>query len=206
MATPRDRAGAKGGRAVSELQDLQPQLRERANRILATLSRKEREALLIKCWMSHDARWFMAVAQAFGLEAASRLNQAASHEEGKGEARRVMRALQLPPVTTVEDYLLLHETIIGLLGPELLDYQVVSTGDDSFQVRIQRCFAHENVTRAGVADVYECGIFSRVTGWLHASGLKYAMTPSLGKCQKAQGQEGAYSFRLESAVELRHHS
>jgi len=74
---------------------------------------------------------------------------------------------------------------------------VVSAGDDSFQVRIQRCFAHENVARAGVADSYECGIFSRVTGWLDASGLKYEMTPSLGKCQKTQGQECAYSFKLE---------
>jgi len=185
---------------VSEQQDLQPQLRERANRILTTLSREEREALLIKCWMSHDARWFMAVAQAFGLEAASRLNQVASHEEGKVEANRIMRTLQIPPSETADDYLLLQETIIGLLGPELLDYQVVSTGDDAFQIRIQRCFAHENVARAGVADSYECGIFSRVTGWLEASGLKYQMTPSLGKCHKAQGQECAYSFTVEGGT------
>ncbi|MDP2676023.1 MAG: DUF6125 family protein [Dehalococcoidia bacterium] len=185
---------------MSEQQDLQPQLRERANGILATLSREEREALLIKCWLSHDARWFMAVAQAFGLEAASRLNQIASHEEGKVEAHRIMRALQIPPSETADDYLLLQETIIGLLGPELLDYQVIPTGDDSFQIRIQRCFAHENVARAGVADSYECGIFSRLTGWLDASGLKYQMTPSLGKCQKAQGQECAYSFKLEGGA------
>ena len=52
------------------------------------------------------------------------------------------------------------------------------------------------VHRAGVADAYECGIFSRVTGWLDASGLKYEMTPSLGKCQKTQGQECSYSFKL----------
>ena len=185
---------------MSEQQDLQPQLRERANRILTTLSREEREALLIKCWMSHDARWFMAVAQAFGLEAASRLNQVASHEEGKVEANRIMRALQIPPSETADDYLLLQETILGLLGPELLDYQVVTTGDDAFQIRIQRCFAHENVARAGVADSYECGIFSRVTGWLEASGLKYQMTPSLGKCHKAQGQECAYSFTVEGGT------
>src|SRR3990170_4925433 len=141
MATPRDRTGAKGGRAVSELQDLQPQLRERANRIMPTL--------------------------------------------------------QIPPSETADDYLLLQETIIGLLGPELLEYQVVSTGDDAFQIRIQRCFAHENVARAGVADLHECGIFSRVTGWLDASGLKYEMTPPLGKCQKTQGQECSYSFKLD---------
>ena len=182
---------------MSEQQDRQPELRKRAAGILATLSPQEREALLIKCWMSHDARWFMAVAQAFGLEAASRLNQIASHEEGTVEANRIMGALQIPPSETADDYLLLQETIIALLGPELLDYQVVSTGDDAFQIRIQRCFAHENVARAGVADSYECGIFSRVTGWLDASGLKYQMTPSLGKCQKAQGQECAYSFKLD---------
>jgi len=181
---------------MSEQRDQQPLLRERANRALSTISQQEREALLVKCWMSHDARWFMAVAQAFGLEAASRLNQVASHEEGKVEARRIMRALQIPPSETAEDYLLLQETIIGLLGPELLDYQVVSSGDDSFEIRIQRCFAFENVARAGVADSYECGIFSRLTGWLEASGLKYQMTPSLGKCQKTQGQECAYRFKL----------
>ena len=186
---------------MNEQDNRQPELRERANHILSALSREEREALLIKCWMSHDARWFMAVAQDFGLEAASRLNQVASHEEGKVEAHRIMRALDIPPPETAGDYLLLQEIIAGLLVPELLEYQVVSAGDDSFQVRIQRCFAHENVARAGVADSYECGIFSRVTGWLEASGLKYQMTPSLGKCQKAQGQECAYSFRLESAVD-----
>ena len=182
---------------MNEQDNRQPELRERANHILSALSREEREALLIKCWMSHDARWFMAVAQDFGLEATSRLNQVASHEEGKVEAHRIMGALQIPQSETAADYLLLQETLISLLGPELLEYQVVSTGDDSFQVRIQRCFAHENVARAGVADSYECGIFSRVTGWLEASGLKYQMTPSQGKCQKAQGKECAYTFKLD---------
>ena len=182
---------------MSEQQDRQPELPKRAAGILAALSQEEREALLIKCWMSHDARWFMAVAQAFGLETANHLNQAASHEEGKVEAYRIMGALQIPPSETVDDYLLLQETIIGLLGPELLEYQVVPTGDDSFEIRIRRCFAHENVARAGVADSYECGIFSRVTGWLEASGLKYQMTPPLGKCQKAAGQECVYSFKLD---------
>src|SRR4030067_1640423 len=130
---------------MSEQQDLQPRLRARATGVLAVLSQEEREALLIKCWMSHDARWFMAVAQAFGLEAASRLNQVASREEGKVEANRIMGALQIPPSETVDDYLLLQETIIALLGPELLDYQGVTTGDHSFEIPLQRCFSHENV-------------------------------------------------------------
>ncbi len=176
--------------------DVRPGLKQKAGEALRRLSPGEREALLIKCWMSHDARWFVAVAQSFGLEAANRLNQVAAHEEGKAEARRIVRALGLPPVTTVDDYLLAQETLIGLLGPELLDYEVARTGADAFEIRVGRCFAHENVTRAGVIDQYECGIFARVTGWLEALGLEYAMTPPLGKCQKATGGECVYAFRL----------
>jgi len=129
-----------------------PQLRQKAKGILSQLSSHARESLLIKCWMSHDARWFMAVAQAFGIEAANRLNQVAAHEEGKVEARRIIRMLQLPPAATVDDYLVAQEIIIGLLGPDLLDYEVTKTGEGAFEIRIRRCFAHENVTRAGAAD------------------------------------------------------
>ena len=46
--------------------DLQPRLRRRATDALRRLAPAEREALLVKCWMSHDARWFMAVARGGG--------------------------------------------------------------------------------------------------------------------------------------------
>ncbi len=152
---------------------------------------------LIKCWMSHDARWFVAVAQAFGIEVANRLNQVAAHEEGKVEARRIVRALQLPPVATVDDYLVAQEIFISLLGPDLLDYETVKVGADAFEIRVRRCFAHDNVARVGVADVYECGIFARVSGWLEALGLRYEMTPSLGRCAKAQGRDCVYAFTVK---------
>ncbi len=179
--------------------DLRPQLRERAEATLRQLSQAEREALLIRCWMSHDARWFMAVAQAFGPAAANRLNQIAAHEEGKAEARRIVRVLGLPPAAGVEDYLVVQEVLIGLLGPELLDYEVARTREDAFEIRVRRCFAHENVSRAGIADGYECGIFARVTGWLEALGLQYEMSPALGGCLKAAGQECVYAFSVEAA-------
>jgi hypothetical protein len=138
----------------------------------------------------------MVAAQAFGMEVANRLNRAAAHEEGEVEARRIIRALGLPPVATPEDYLVAQEVFIGLLGPRLLDYQVADVGEGAFALRIQRCFAHENVMRAGIADAYECGIMARVTGWLDALGLRYEMTPPPGKCPKAQGGECAYTLKL----------
>src|SRR3990172_4003650 len=180
--------------------DLQPALREKANDLLRALSPSEREALLIRCWMSHAARWFMAVAKEYGMQVANRLNQIAAHEIGTVKARRIARALRLPPVTTLDDYLLAQEFFISLLGPDLLDYRVTKVDDRAYQVHVRR-FAHENAARAGIPDDYECGIFARVTGWLDALGLNYELRPSLGRCLKAQGRECVYTVTLGKLAE-----
>ena len=180
---------------------LQPKLREQANAVLQRLSPPEREVLLIKCWMSHDARWFMAVAREYGTEAANRLNQVAAHEVGKVEARRIARALELPAAITIDDWLLTQEIFLGLVGPGLVDYRVTKAGSNAFEVDVQRCFANENATRAGVADQMECGVFARITGWADALGLRYEITPPLGKCLMAQGRECGYTFRLTAPSE-----
>jgi len=157
--------------------------------LLGRLSPSDREALLIKNWMSHDARWFMAVAAEFGLQVTNHLNQRAAHELGTVEARRIVRALGLPPVTTLDDYLLVQEVLIGLLGPDLLDYRVTKAGDNAFRIHVGRCFAHDNAARAGVAGGLACGIFARVTGWLEALGLAYDIQPCLDACLMARGEE-----------------
>lgn len=177
--------------------DFQAKLRRKANQILRRLSRPEREELLIKCWMSHDARWFMAVAREYGLKAANKLNQLAAHEIGKVEAQRITRALQLPPVKTLEDWLLIQEGFISLLGPDLLGYSVNKVGDNSYQIHVQRCFAYENALRAGIADQYDCGIFARLTGWLEALDLLYETNPALGRCLMVQGQHCRYTIGLK---------
>ena len=182
--------------------ELRPRLKEKADEILSRLSPSEREALLIRCWVSHDARWFVAVAREYGIDVTNRLNRIAAHEVGKVEARRIVRSLQLPPVRTVEDCLLAQEVFIGLVGPELLDYRVAKVNDSACEVHVQRCFAYDNAVRAGVSDQYECGIFARVTGWLEAQGLDYEISPSLGKCLKAAGYECLYrlTFRFSAGA------
>jgi len=169
---------------------------------LGRLSPSEREALLVKCWMSHDARWFMAVVGEYGLQVANRLNRIAAHEVGKVEAQRIARALQLPAVTTLDDYLLAHEVFIGLVGPDLADYDVIKVGDNACEMRMQRCFAYENAVRAGVADNLECGIFARITGWPEALGLEYEISPPLGECLKVQGRECIHTFAFKAASPL----
>jgi len=99
----RETRSAPAGRKTTP--NAQARLRRKAQQILRQLFPKERESLIIKCWMSHDARWFMVVATTFGLEAAMCLNRVAVREEGRVEARRPMHRLQLPPVHSASKYL-----------------------------------------------------------------------------------------------------
>lgn len=179
--------------------DLVPRLRRRATEVLSRLGPAEREALLVKCWMSHDARWFAAAALEGGMALANRLNRMAAREVGRVEARRIAGVLDLPPVRSVEDWIVVQETLIGLLGPDLIDYRVSKEGERACRMSIERCFAHEQVTRAGMAAEYECGIFERVAGWLDALGVPHELAPALGRCLKAQGRECAYTITLSPA-------
>lgn len=176
--------------------DLRPSLAVKAQQTLAHIASPELADLLIKNWMSHDARWFMAVAGEFGLSAANRLNKIAAHDVGRVEAQRIVRALHLPPITIIDEYLSTQEIFIALLGPGLIDYQVSKVDDTTIAMQVLRCFAYDNAVRAKIADEYECGIFARVTGWFDALRLRYDIQPNLGKCLRAQGQECVYSITL----------
>ena len=141
----------------------------------------------------------MAVAGEFGMEVTNRLNQLAAHELGKAESRRISKALQLPPVKSIDDWLLVQEIMIGLVGPDLMDYRLDKVGEDSANVQVQRCFAYDNAARVGVADQMNCGIFARVTGLLEGLNLSYEIEPKLGRCLKAQGKECLYTLTLNQS-------
>ncbi|MDH5508381.1 MAG: DUF6125 family protein [Anaerolineae bacterium] len=185
---------------MSDRQDLQPALRKEAQSILCRLSSRERESLLIKNWVSHDARWFMAAAQEYGMDVANHLNGIAAHNVGVVEAHRAIRALRLPPVNDLDDFLLIQEVLICIFGPELMDYEVEKYNAAAYRLCVARCFAHENTTRAGVADQYNCGVVARITGWLEAMGLSYQLNPPLGACLKAQGSECVYEIEIGEAI------
>jgi hypothetical protein len=161
----------------------------------------EREDLLVKCWMSHDARWFNAVATEFGLDAANRVNQTAARDTGKVEGLRARRDLGVGPVNNSADCAAALDTLVGAFGgATLLEYENRLVDGRSLVVTVKRCFAHENVTRAGIADRYDCGIFARVQGWLEGLGCNAAVTPVLKGCLKAQGALCAHRVKLEEPV------
>jgi hypothetical protein len=164
--------------------------------MLSGLSFDVQKDLLIKGWMSHDARWFMAVAEHFGIEAANRLNQMVARELGRVETKRLTKALSLSPPKNMDEYLNAKKAAISMFGRDLIDYEIRILDHQSYEMHLKRCFAHENIVRAGIKDQYECGILSRLQGWIDALGLEHDLTPPLGKCMKVSGKECCYKVTL----------
>jgi hypothetical protein len=84
--------------------------------MLPHLSPETEKDLLIKGWMSHDARWFMAVAEHFGIDHANQLNQKVARELGRVEMKRFMKALDLSPSGNMEEYLNLKKAALSMFG------------------------------------------------------------------------------------------
>ena len=165
--------------------------------MLSRLSIDVQKDLLVKGWMSHDARWYMAVAEHFGIEASNRLNQMVTRELGRVEMKRFMKALNLLTPKNTEEHVKLMNAAISLYGPDLIEYEVKILNHHSYEMRLKRCFAHENIVKAGIKDQYECGILSRLQGWIDAQSLEHDLTPPLGKCMKVLGKECSYKIRLQ---------
>ena len=162
-----------------------------------SLSFEIEKDLLIKGWMSHDARWFMAVAEHFGIEAASRLNQIVARELGRVEMRRFMKALTLSQPKDLEEYLTFNKAAFALYGSGLAEYDIKALDHQSYEIHLKRCFAYENIVRAGIKDQYECGILARIQGWIDAQGLEHELVPPLGKCMMVSGKECHYTITLK---------
>ena len=160
------------------------------------LSSEMEKDLLIKGWMSHDARWFMAVAEDFGINAANRLNQTVCRELGRVEMKRYTKTLALSPAKNLQGYLTLKKAAISLYGPDLIEYEIKILDHHSYEMHLKRCFAYENIVRAGIDDRCECGIFARLQGWIDAQGLEYEFAPALGKCMMVLGKECRYTITL----------
>lgn len=116
------------------------------------LSFEREKSLLIKGWMSHDARWFMAVTQHFGIDATNRLNQSVCREIGRVEMKRYIKTLALSPPKDMGEYLNLTKAAMSIYGHGLAEYEIKTVDHQSVEIHLKRCFAYENIVRAGIKD------------------------------------------------------
>jgi hypothetical protein len=167
------------------------------------LSDEEEKELLRSCWYSHDARWYMAVAQEFGVEAANRLNRRVCRALGKAEMRRLVRALGIAGPTTVQELVPVIEAAFRFFVPPPLTQAEIRVVDDhSYKALIKRCFIHANIKKAGIAPFYICAAFDRVQGWHEALSLPLAEEPPAVACAKVQGRECRPVLRVRLQEEV----
>ena len=155
-----------------------------------TLTEQGQLELVRSCWYSHDARWFMSVAQEYGMEAANRLNRRAVRALGQVEARRLARALGIEPVSTLTEMAQLIEAGRRILFPQPgMEIELKITDPKSYEVAFQRCFVHEKIARAGIGPGYVCAVFDRLQGWHEGLNLPLAEELPALACAKLQGKE-----------------
>jgi hypothetical protein len=146
--------------------------------------------LLRRCWYSHDARWFMSVAEECGLEVANRLNRRVCRALGEAEMRRFVAALGIDRPTTVQRLVEVMDQAMHLFAPApLTKFDIWAIDGHSYGVWMRRCFIHDNVTRAGIASSYTCAAFDRLQGWHDALNLPLVEDPPALSCAKTLGQE-----------------
>jgi len=154
------------------------------------LSDEKEKELLRSCWYSHDARWYMAVAREYGLEAANRLNKQVCRALGEAEMRRLIRALGIAAPTTVQELVPVIEAAFRFFAPSpLTQLEIRLVDDHSYEAWLKRCFIYDNITKAGIASFYVCTAYDRVQGWHDALGLPLAEEPPAVPCAKVQGRE-----------------
>jgi hypothetical protein len=161
------------------------------------LSDKQEKELLRKCWYTHDARWFMSVAQEFGLDAANKLNKRTCRALGEAEMRRLVKTLGIAAPTNVEELVPVIEAAFSLFTPPpLMDLEVRAVDDRSWEGWMKSCFIHDNVVKAGIGPQYVCAAIDRIYGWHDALGLPLAGQPPALHCLKIDGRECRHVLTL----------
>lgn len=153
------------------------------------LTDEQEKDLLRKGWNSHDARWFTAVAQEFGLEVANRLNRQVIRAQGKVETLRLMKALGISQISGVEEMIRFVDTSVRLIVGPLMEFEIRALDDRSYEGIFHRCFVHENIVKAGVAQSYVCAVFDRLQGFHEAANLPLTEEIAALPCAKAEGRE-----------------
>jgi hypothetical protein len=147
----------------------------------------ERQRLLVRAWMTHDAMWFRAAVDELGIEAANRLNLRAVRDTAAVEARRVTALLGLDRVSSLAELERFLGAARDLLVGDLLEAAWTFEPPGTARIRVRDCFARRGVSRLGVLDRYQCGIYERIWGWLDALGIEHREEPAGRACTERDG-------------------
>jgi hypothetical protein len=170
-------------------------------KLLDTLEKTHIREFFSKGWMTHDAMWYYHCLQELGADQANRINRAAIFSMAGIEIQRIRKLMgrNNGPVGTCRELREILDTAFELVLPEFMKFHYSFPEEDLLRGGFHECFAFEGVKKYGAECVYQCGIVTRIKGWLEALGVKYVMVPDIKGClMRDQGKcEVEFHFGLE---------
>lgn len=150
--------------------------------------------LLCSSWMRHDAMWFYHCSKGIGMELTNKINRAAIRDMGLYEGRKLKEALGYKNKTlqTFEEFEILLKQMFSIISSSFMKGTLEFLDENKIRMSWQNCFAHAGVSRMGLIDSYECGIFDRVDAWLDTLDVNWEVNPKISQCMKYQQ---GYCFR-----------
>ena len=146
---------------------------ETSQELVFKIDKETRIEMLIRNWLSHDARWQMAVVKSFGWDAGNRLTQQVTRNMGKTMMLRFMSSAGISRVENVEELREMLEAVISLNWSDAsFRYQVECPPESAIRFKINRCETNDNISKANATDKYECGCFALRSGFCDALKLK----------------------------------
>jgi hypothetical protein len=146
----------------------------------------ELRELLTKCWMTHDAMWFLFCTHECGIEKANQINKAAVNSMARIEVKRLMKFFEVERIDTFETLRQFLEAAQVVVKPDFMKFHTSFPRENLLRWDMLECFAFEGVKKIGAIDVYECGIFERVQGWFEGMGVEYTVSPKVEGCMMHQ--------------------
>ena len=151
--------------------------------LLSSVNNKMKIEILRKNWMSHEARYQMAIVRELGWEKANNINKTVIYEMGKVMMYRLMNALKISHVDNIDNFKdICITTQEFYYPPPTFSVHFDRESDTSLSGSVEKCGIIENVKRLGVSDQYECGCFAMRSGWYKALGMD--VEEKLGNCIK----------------------
>lgn len=157
---------------------------------------EELRELLNKNWMTHDAMWFFHTLERHGIEEANILNRAACRSMAAIEAKRLQKLLGIEEIKRFEDLQRFVSEAFDLIKADFMDFSVAFPSEDEMTWDAPGCFAYDGVSRLGVLEGYQCGIFERLEGWLDALGVEYQASPPVDGCLRRDGGSCRRRYRF----------
>ena len=152
--------------------------------------------LLHKGWMTHDAMWFFHCMQEFGMEKTNKINKAAVKSMAMVEIKRIAKILDVNRIDSFEKFKEFIECVYGVVKAEFMKFDYSFPENGVLRMVMKECFAYDGMIRIGAIGEYQCGIFERIEGWLHALEVDYIIEPKMDGCMMHEDGHCYRNFRV----------